>query len=208
MNDEPVEAGTVTGATGDFYASYKRELFQLLSFIEARGAESQSTDKLPESDRHFLTTNLRVVEEKGKDLSRLLSNIINESDPSFYEESTIEVVWSLLEAAFATGQYVGMTSLHFQKYERRERTTVPRKEKRDQDDSRKERRLKALKEYIQVHPVVAYTKFILSHLDAINATLGDDDKAKKSTWIGLMQELGYGPQKKSKTGSVVGKVQD
>ncbi len=200
--------GSVTGVTGDFYTSYKREMFQLLSFVEASGVESQKTNKLPDVDQLVLTSKLHAVREKGNDLSRLLSLVFNESNPSFREECTIEAVWTLLEAVFATGQYVGMTSRSFQKYERREQTAPSRKAKSIKDSGRKERRLVVLTRYIQDHPVGAYTKFIQSNLDALNEAAGDDDKAEKSTWIELMQDLGYGTQRKSKTDRVGRKVQD
>jgi len=213
LDDETAEvgaAGQVTGATGDFYESYKREMFQLLSFVEARGAESLKTNKLPDVDKSVLTSRLRVVKNKGNDLSRLLSLVINENNPSFHQECTIEAVWTLLEAVFATGQYVGMTSQGFQNYQKREHTAPSRTKKGIKDKNNREGRLSVLRKLIISNPVGAYTKFIESNLDALNeaAKAAGVDGAKKSTWTGLMEALGYGAQKKSKTDRVGRKFQD
>ncbi|MBY0250720.1 MAG: hypothetical protein K2X54_04945 [Methylobacterium organophilum] len=99
----------VEAANGSFYQAYKRQLSELIYSIEAAGSEALKNPSLQARDRWELENGLNILKDSKKNLLGLLSSIIDEKNPSFFEECTIENITNVLSGVFMTSKYLLLT---------------------------------------------------------------------------------------------------
>ncbi|MGH1571373.1 hypothetical protein ACRAWG_12590 [Methylobacterium sp. P31] len=103
------DALEVATATGDFYRAYKTALTGMLDDIRNVGADALAANKLNHSDSASLNLGLAIVEGEQRDLLQLLSKIIDESEPSFFEEATVAAITNLIKGVFLVAKHGGFT---------------------------------------------------------------------------------------------------
>lgn len=96
-------------ADGSFYQAYKEQLFKLIDTIELSGAKALENPSLSDSDRWELEHGIKILRSDKVDLRKLISKIIDEKNPSFFQECTLAYMMTVLSGVFMTSKYVRHT---------------------------------------------------------------------------------------------------
>ncbi|GJD47016.1 hypothetical protein AFCDBAGC_4901 [Methylobacterium cerastii] len=102
-------APSIEQANGSFYDAYKQQLTNLIDSIEDAGSKALQNSSLSEADRWELEHGVRILHDDKSDLLKLLSKIIDETNPSFFQECTVASIMTVLSGVFMTSKYVRLT---------------------------------------------------------------------------------------------------
>ena len=112
MTDDDQPDGLVPDveqADGSFYHAYKKQLSELIDTIEFAGIEALKNTSIQGLDRWELEQGVGIIRRGKKELLGLLSKIINESSPSYFEEFTVETITNVVSGIFKTSKHVHLT---------------------------------------------------------------------------------------------------
>lgn len=99
----------ISPASGDFYQAYKAALSSVIDDIRNVGADALAANKLSQSDNISLNLGLSIMEREQRDLLGLLSKVINEKDPSFFQEATVAAITDLIKGVFLVAKHGSFT---------------------------------------------------------------------------------------------------
>ncbi|MGU3543650.1 hypothetical protein [Methylobacterium sp. A52T] len=109
-DDQPDDAvSPVEQANGSFYRAYKKQLSELVHNIEHAGIAALNNRSLDTVDRLDLERGIRTLKVNREKLLTILGRIIDENNPSFYEESAIELFVHVVSGVLKTSMYLRLT---------------------------------------------------------------------------------------------------
>ena len=103
------EAQEVETANGSFYQHYRSGLIDFMKFASETGNDAIDSGRLHPKDLAEVEKGLSILKRPSADLLRLLEKRINVANPSFFDECTLDCIWSLIGSVYLIAQHSGVT---------------------------------------------------------------------------------------------------